>query len=463
MVPAESSTEAFDKGAMGETKAKFIPVAVRMLADSGITDIDTNATTTFNPWFLHSYLNPQKCPAYTNGFFIFGNDSQLPSQSLMTLDNDLEPFGPDLPGKHGAKISPVSRHTPTEDGSLPSPRHTTGFPLFVRAQSGNGYLYFGTYTKVHGNDRLGFDTSALHVPDLTKQYWAKCLTSAKRPAWMTEALKEALLNKPVHEGPLPGGPANKQDIMKGLQDYADKMKHWDKLASEKAAIITVEEVLQAMNHPTTKSEANIQFSYEYLQCVGYDHDFYNKLVTMQAQRPDNSSRIRREILNEHILSCGGGNRMYKDGITFRASKRAIQTPPNSTSSGGTMARYINSFLPGAKLPPKPLLLTAQASAIMSSSTSDKPVATKAEDVPAIAPATTPVLKSGTTPSVPLSAKPEHNQIITTTTTILTHKQTKSVTTVAGGMPVAAETEQAGSFWANPPPPIIKIRKPRTKK
>lgn len=131
------SDQNLPKYAANEGKALFVPMTIRMLPAFNTNKINKGATTAFSPWFLQCYLNPNNVKAYTNGCFVLDKSTKLPTNKFMTLDNDLEPFGPQAPGQHGAKITPVIRRTPMEDGSFPTIEDSSNFPLFVRVKNSN--------------------------------------------------------------------------------------------------------------------------------------------------------------------------------------------------------------------------------------------------------------------------------------------------------------------------------------
>lgn len=200
------------------------------------------------------------------------------------------------------------------------------------------------------------------MPDLTKKYWAKSLKSEKCPEWTTTALKDALFPRPAYAGALPSDlgvlPGQDDAFLVNFAQHANALSDFEVVISEKTARISEDDLMQAMNRPATEGELSLPFKYEYLKCVGYDHDFYSSLVEMQAEGPQDCNRVRKEVYNEKVLNCGGGNRMYKDKFAAqKAHYYAIQTPvaPRYTDSVlyGTMTPYVESFGQGASLPPKP--------------------------------------------------------------------------------------------------------------
>lgn len=146
--------------------------------------------TTFHPQFLEEVLGGSD---WSPGLkFVVGNSTCIiRNRTYYQFDAATEPYLPEAPGQHGAKLTAFFNKAPEEEHDLPEDVSSSeDVPMFVRQTDGR-YAYFGNYTQSRWSDKLDYDSMMARVPQSIKEHWATELTSAVRPPWVTEELKKA--------------------------------------------------------------------------------------------------------------------------------------------------------------------------------------------------------------------------------------------------------------------------------
>ncbi|KAH9222040.1 hypothetical protein DL95DRAFT_454951 [Leptodontidium sp. 2 PMI_412] len=143
--------------------------------------------------------------------------------------------------------------------------------------AGTGYRYYGTYREPCAE--------MCCVPDHVKQFWAKQLGTQSGNGKSRSALDTL-----IHEWPRVSVGWKDEATGELIEyDVALEVELGDPLTraitADEAAEITKEEVLGAFNRADYDPKASLALFYEYLQCVGYDPEFYGNLVGEYSRFP----------------------------------------------------------------------------------------------------------------------------------------------------------------------------------
>ncbi|KAF2748866.1 hypothetical protein M011DRAFT_485516 [Sporormia fimetaria CBS 119925] len=228
----------------------------------------------------------------------------LPTRSYYVLDATVEPYLPRAPGQHGAKLTAFFNSNPAEVYGPEAECSFENVPMFVCCTpwsqgKDRRYVYFGNYSQTRWSDKLDYDRLVEHVPHNVKQYWAKELSAVGRAEWVTEALKNHFFPKPAYEGlmPLTRGEDSEEDVEKrekkverDVREYVEILKEWDKDAILRTKLIKEDFILGAFERADADDPPALRLWWEYLQCVKYDHRFYNTLVTLQERYDKGGAR-----------------------------------------------------------------------------------------------------------------------------------------------------------------------------
>ncbi|KAE9363549.1 hypothetical protein N431DRAFT_520798 [Stipitochalara longipes BDJ] len=125
------------------------------------------------------------------------------------------------------------------------------------------------------------------VPEYVKKHWASQIGATPRDGKIpkhNETIRASWPKVPV--GWL-------IDNHKKLIPYQEE-RHDDYEESPVTRLITADEadevgedeILMAFETADTDTAPSVRLFYEYLQCVGYDHDFYGKLVAKKLELED---------------------------------------------------------------------------------------------------------------------------------------------------------------------------------
>ncbi|OAL48002.1 hypothetical protein IQ07DRAFT_110783 [Pyrenochaeta sp. DS3sAY3a] len=253
-------------------------------------------TITFHPDFIHNNFEGL---IWSPGLrFIPGTGAcLLKDRTYYLLDPKDEPFLPERPGAHGAKLTPFFNVAPEDefDNIPPGLTSTEHVPVFVAVKDSKGrtrYAYYGDYSQTRWSDKIGYDTMMTKVPLYVKEFWAKELTSKTRAEWITKALKNHFFKMPEYEGRLFAAvkdedrddAAKKNDKMeKDMKKYAEELRDWEREADMKVSMITKEFIMQAFDRADADEPPALRLWWEYMECVDWNAGFYNLIVQLQSR------------------------------------------------------------------------------------------------------------------------------------------------------------------------------------
>lgn len=247
---------------------------------------------------LHAALGGAQ---YSPGLYFSRNSSSsrtLEGRTYWLLEAQYEPYAPTTPGQHGAKLTAFFNDSLTPDGSALDEDDYTNVPVFICLSQEEGYRYLGQYSQKRYSDKLSHSELFQHVPSNVLTYWASQLASPHRPAWITEALIEHFWPAPKYTGPIPSdsavstpatGVTEPQDpdrvlekrVQRALERYAVELRDWKKESKMKATLLTEDALMDMWEKSDVDEEKGLRLWWEYLECVGFDGEFYDKLVALK--------------------------------------------------------------------------------------------------------------------------------------------------------------------------------------
>ena len=157
--------------------------------------------------------------------------SILSGRTYYMIDRTHEPYMPQKPGVHGAKLTAFFNNEETAEGEYPNYKST---PLFM-TDNGRDYFYFGEYSQTRWSDKLDADRMNEVVPLTVKAHHAAQLADPGRPAWITKALMRHFWPVPVYEGV----------VSSAFDSYVAELRGWERDARLKAGLIKKETILEA--------------------------------------------------------------------------------------------------------------------------------------------------------------------------------------------------------------------------
>ncbi|KAF2207702.1 hypothetical protein CERZMDRAFT_50702, partial [Cercospora zeae-maydis SCOH1-5] len=270
------------------------PMAIRKLPTKSISKSATHHNELFSWDFLRDLLGGKEwSPGY---YFNCSKDCILPTRGYWMVNLQHEPFMPHTPGEHGAKLTAFFNETLSGDGHVPDEVNYKDTPVFVSADGGKMYRYVGKYSQKRYSDKVGYDTMMEHIPQSVLKFHADQLAQVGRPAWVTECLRNHFWPKPTYQGEIPSGPSysdakdntaeenSKAELERGLlsalKSYANELKEWEQSSSLKVNLLKASSILEAFNREDVLPELSLRLWWEYLECVGYEDDFYDMLVNL---------------------------------------------------------------------------------------------------------------------------------------------------------------------------------------
>ncbi|KAF1913287.1 hypothetical protein BDU57DRAFT_541932 [Ampelomyces quisqualis] len=256
--------------------------------------------TTFHPQFLEDHLAGAD---WSPGMkYVKGNGTCiLKNRTYFMLSSETEPYLPEQPGEHCAKLTAFFNKAPEEVfGDLPDGATTyDDVPVFVEHKDSNDrprYTYYGNYSQTRWSDRLDYDAMMTRVPQHIKEYWATELTSPLRPDWLTEELKKHFFKKPEYEGKITAAPEIdtpteitvdeikcNDRMAKEVRIYVEELREWEREAKMKTSMIKKQFILDSFNAADCDDPPALRLWWEYLECVDWRKDFYDLLVTLQSR------------------------------------------------------------------------------------------------------------------------------------------------------------------------------------
>jgi hypothetical protein len=244
-----------DKLSVSAWQPHFLKTLSPLLSEKKIPS--ATQMVSFHPQFLEDHL---KGSDWSPGLrFVMKPDSTciIKNRTYYLLNTATEPYLPEQPGQHGAKLSAFFNKSP-EDTIPDLPLDLNSYenvPMFV--EQGGRYIYFGNYSQTRWSDKLDVDTTTAKVPQHVKEFWATELTSPIRPEWMTEELKNHFFKKPEYNGrmfPASGDDATattEQEVewndkmAKDVRLYVEELRNWEREAKMKTAMIKKQFILDA--------------------------------------------------------------------------------------------------------------------------------------------------------------------------------------------------------------------------
>jgi hypothetical protein len=265
------------------------PHAVAQIAPLSIS-VTNDVTFTWEQ--LHRDLGGAQ---YSPGLYLASSGNILKRNTFWLLEAQFEPFAPKAPGQHGAKLTPFFNDTPTEHGLVPGEEDYSNVPVFVCPEQGQEYTYLGTYSQTRYSDKLSHSELFQHVPEGVLEYWAAMLAVSERPAWVTDQLIAHFWPAPTYDGPIPTdvavatpatGASDPRDpekpiekrVIRALEQFAIELRDWKKESQLKVQLLTEEVLTEMWKKSDLDEEKGLRPWLEYLECVGFDNEFYEKLV-----------------------------------------------------------------------------------------------------------------------------------------------------------------------------------------
>jgi hypothetical protein len=244
-----------------QNKGEWKPCSIRNLLPLVGLDIPApSKTVTFSHDFLQAAFNGVE---WSPGLFftpISAGQCILPSRTYYAINATYEPYLPDKPGSHGAKLTAFFNNVESTDGTAAY----ENVPLFISAAKGgatrfaeNQYVYFGTYSQKRWSDKLDYDRIRDCVPDETKRYWAEQLADPARPQWVTQALMRQFVPMPEYDGILPNSVANGSlpsgedlgaQMDKDVRSFIKELQYWEKDARLQVSLLKSDNILEAFNN-----------------------------------------------------------------------------------------------------------------------------------------------------------------------------------------------------------------------
>jgi hypothetical protein len=214
---------------------------------------------TFHPDFLANTLGGA---SWSPGLrFVKGKGPCiLKNRTYYQLDPRNEPYLPEAPGSHGAKLTAFFNKAPEEEFAdlLDDDSNSyEGVPMFILMDK--RYMYYGNYSQTRWSDKLDYDTMTARVPQHVRNYWAEELTSATREEWVTEELKKHFFRKPEYDGRLFAAPDQENTVdtekeiectekmTRDVRKYAEELREWEREANMKTAMIKKQSILEAFD------------------------------------------------------------------------------------------------------------------------------------------------------------------------------------------------------------------------
>jgi hypothetical protein len=303
------------------TPKDWQPHAISQLAPLAIS-VTNDVTFTWEQ--LHRDLGGTQ---YSPGLYLASSGNILKGNTYWLLEARFEPFAPTKPGQHGAKLTPFFNDTPTEDGLVPGEEDYANVPVFVCPENGKEYTYLGTYSQMRYSDKLSHSELYQHVPESALKYWASLLADPERPAWANDQLIAHFWPAPTYDGPIPtdealaapatgvSDPQNPEKpiekrVLRALEQFALELRDWKKESQLKAQLLTEDALMEMWGKSDLDLEKGLRPWLEYLECVGFDEEFYQKLVACKSGKGKVAvaSKAEPSMAGSATPRANGGNK-----------------------------------------------------------------------------------------------------------------------------------------------------------
>jgi hypothetical protein len=309
---------------------------------------------------------------YSPGLYFTKNSSSsrvLQGRTYWLLEAQFEPFIPITPGQHGAKLTAFFNDTLTPDGTMVEEEDLANVPVFVCLRPGQKYTYLGQYSQKRYSDRLSHSEMFEYVPTKVLQYWASQLACPARPQWVTDALIAHFWPAPTYLGPSPSdsavttprtgvsAPENadfvlEKRVQRAIEGYAGDLKDWKKEVTLKAGLLKEETLMQMWDKSDMDVEKGLRLWLEYLECVGFDEEFYANLVGRKT-----SGQQRVMITKSSAIHKVSGENQ-QDHAQEDSKRRHDSVMTAAPAPGSTSTIKVNTAIRSKKpinisLPPPP--------------------------------------------------------------------------------------------------------------
>jgi hypothetical protein len=245
-----------DKLSLGVWKPHFLTTLSPLSAAIQVPSADKMVT--FHPQFLEDTLCGSDWSPGLRFIVKAGSTCILKNRTYYLLNPATEPYLPEQPGQHGAKLTAFFNKSPEEViPNLDEDLNTyENVPMF--AEQNGRYVYFGNYSQTRWSDKLDYDTMVTRVPEHVKEFWATELTSPIRQEWVTQELKKHFFRKPEYEGRVfptaDDATVCSQDEIKqneqmtrDVSKYVEELGAWEREANMKTALIKKQFILDAFD------------------------------------------------------------------------------------------------------------------------------------------------------------------------------------------------------------------------
>lgn len=239
----------------------------------------------------------------------------LPGRCYWVLNEHNEPYAPAKPGHHGAKLTAFFNMEPNNAGKQPASgsgkSDDQNVPVFIalgdQSDSDNPvYTYIGQYSQTRYSDTLSHSEMFDRVPPHVIDHWTARLSSPERPDWVAQRLAEHFWPPPSYAGPLPSDSASttpetrvsdkrnpmhgvERSVARALHTYSDELGNWKKEVRLKANFCNANVIAGMWDKADWAVEKGLRLCWEYLECVGWDGEFYDKLCEAKEEEEELSS------------------------------------------------------------------------------------------------------------------------------------------------------------------------------
>lgn len=360
----------------------WIPLAIRQMPPTQPVPVQNPETFAFD--LLKSELGGQE---WSPGFYFIKTSTstsapKLPIRSYWILESEFEPFLPNEPGHHGAKLTAFFNETVgLGEGQAPTEDDYDNVPVFicnkaVGTKKGE-YRYFGHYRQTRYSDKVDMDHLLSDIPEKVRRYHAEQLADTGRPAWVTEALKQHFWPRDEYFGPVPtdsaintpkseaaatdcSGVVEKR-VLDSLMDYANDLKEREKEANLKVSLLTADSLMQAFSKADADEEPGLRLNLEYFQFLQYEQGFYDYLVQLK-ENPKIYERAVVEAVKAPLVKkpAGVGGKMVKaaGGVETLHPARALNKVRLSDKSAIPTEESKLKWVEGKTESPKTVVNTA---------------------------------------------------------------------------------------------------------
>lgn len=378
--PAEQKSPGLRASTIGNGQTRQMETAERHSNEIGpwqphaiaqLTPLETTAsnTETFSWEELVRYLGGNQ---YSPGLYFSHNDSSsrvLPGRTYWLLESHYEPYAPKIPGQHGAKLTAFFNDSPTAKGDALEEADYADVPVFVCLGQEEGYTYMGQYSQKRYSDKLSHSELCQHIPTHVLEYWANQLADPHRPDWLTEQLVAHFWPQPPYAGPMPSDSAVttpltgvtvpndpervlEKRVLRALERYALELRDWKKDAQFKAKLLNEHALMEMWNKSDMDEEKGLRLWWEYLECIGFEEDFYGKLVGLKkVKQLGVTTTAAKEVQGATDLSTYSGEVVGLQGKKDRKQRHDSLTPTGTSTPKETAlvrsARPANIAIPGA--------------------------------------------------------------------------------------------------------------------